>query len=98
MLSRLRPNRQWKKEWLVIKYEGCPGDLGWYEETIPVTIRQALDYVRRRGTWYRLGSATKAPNPDWSPLDNTGTGPNDWRIVTIEEFKTMPKSSSAIRK
>lgn len=91
-------NRKWKKEWLVVRYDGCPSDLGWYEETIPVTYRQAYHYVLNRGTHYRLGSANRAPNPDWSPIDNPGTGPNDWRIVTIKEFQTMPKSSEAIRK
>jgi len=91
-------NGQWKKEWLVISYDGCPGDTGWLEETIPVTRKQAHEYVRRNGLAYRLGRANIAPNPDWSPLDNPGTGPNDYRIVTISEFKTMKKSSLAIRK
>ena len=91
-------NRNWKKEWLVVRYSGCPSDLGWYEETIPLTVKQAYSYVWTMGTEYRLGSANKAPNPDWSRIDNPGTGPNDWRIVTISEFKTMPKSSRAIQK
>lgn len=91
-------NNNRKKEWLVVRYSGCPSDLGWYEETIPVTIYQAYRYVLTMGKRYRLGSATRAPNPDWNRKDNPDTGPNDWRIVTIEEFKTMPKSSDAIQK
>ena len=91
-------NRQLKKEWLVVSYDGFPDSPGWLEETIPVTIKQAFDYVRHNGLGYRLGRANIAPNPDWSPLDNPGTGPNDYRIVTISEFKTMKKSSLALRK
>jgi hypothetical protein len=89
-------NKQWKKEWLVVSYDGCPDSLGWYEETIPVTIKQAYDYLRRTGKYYRLGSANKEPNPDWSPINNPDTGPNDYRIVTISEFQTMKKSNLAI--
>jgi len=91
-------SKQWKKEWLVISYDGFPDCPGWLEETIPVTIKQAYDYVRRKNLDYRLGKGNSEPNPDWSPLDNPGTGPNDYRIVTISEFKTMKKSSLAIRK
>ena len=70
----------------------------WENYSKPCTLKLAVWIMLDKYGEALWGKGNSEPNPDWSPLDNPGTGPNDYRIVTISEFKTMKKSSLAIRK